>query len=135
MLRFGAVLLFAGLTVATAAMAADGPAQPASFEIGAVACPAAGIGIPTPILAGCIQCRIVNITGATQSASDVDCTTATADLRSALFHAANLDCQNRSYDFVCSGSFVLHVTSACSTSGSTTTVGGYGTYGCALNIC
>lgn len=135
MLRFGAVLLFASLTMASAAMAAENPAQPPSFDPGAKACPAAGIGTPTPILAGCIQCRIVNITGPVQSASDVDCTTATSDLRTALFQAATTDCQNRGYDFVCSGSFVLHITNACSASGSLTSVSGYGTYGCALNIC
>jgi hypothetical protein len=139
MLRFGTVLVFAGMTMATAVMAAEGPAQPAAqpaFEIGATACTAAGIGAPTPILtANCIQCRIYNLTGSTQSASDVNCSAATSDLQTALFHAATLDCQNRGYDWVCSGSLVVHITSACSASGSVFTVGGYGTYGCALNVC
>jgi hypothetical protein len=148
MLRFGAILLFAGVTMASAAsvaMAIEAPvplaAPSTSFELGATACPAAStapsadIGTPAPIFKSCVTCKVVNITGPVQTASDSNCTAATNDLHTALFNAATADCQHRGWDFICSGSLVVHITSACSVSGSLTSVSGNATYGCAFISC
>jgi hypothetical protein len=137
MLQFGAVALFATLTMTTAGMSAKNSVPAASLELGTLD---AEIGAPAPTFTSCFYCDTSNnFTGPTLTATAAGCATATSDLNTALRQAATVDCQDRGYDNRCfagtGGSFTVYITSACSTSSSGTSVSGYATYNCQFYDC